>query len=147
MPTRYGRSPWIDQFPKSRVPNYPTHRGPLKVDAVIVGGGLTGCATAYAFAAAGIKVALFEADRLGLGASGSSTGWIADEPGGSFFELEKIVGPRRARDGWRAWRRSALDFAALLRRLKIKCDLEPRGSLLIATTAEQAIPVAQEQKS
>jgi glycine/D-amino acid oxidase-like deaminating enzyme len=147
MPTRYGRSPWIDQFPKSRVPNYPTHRGPLKVDAVIVGGGLTGCATAYAFAAAGIKVALFEADRLGHGASGSSTGWIADDPGGSFFDLEKLVGLRRARDSWQAWRRSALDFAALLRRLKIKCDLEPHGSLLIATTAEQTVRLAREQKS
>ena len=61
MPTRYARSPWTDQFPKSRIPNYPAHRGPLKVDAAIVGGGLTGCVTAYAFAAAGIKVALFEA--------------------------------------------------------------------------------------
>src|SRR5258707_12647870 len=102
MPTRYGRSPWIDQFPKSRVPNYPTHRDPLKVDAVIVGGGLTGCATAYAFAAAGIKVALFEADQLGHGASGLSTGWITDEPGASFFDLEKLLGLRRARDGWHA---------------------------------------------
>ena len=33
MPTRYGRSPWIDQFPKSRIATYPTHRGALKVDA------------------------------------------------------------------------------------------------------------------
>ena len=30
------------------------------IDVAIVGGGLTGCATAYAFAAAGIRVALFE---------------------------------------------------------------------------------------
>src|SRR5215212_4815784 len=114
MPTRYGRSPWIDQFPKSRVPTYPAHRGPLKVDAVIVGGGLTGCATAYAFAAAGIKVALFEADRIGRGTSGSSTGWIADDPGTSFAEVEKLVGLRLARQAWEAWRRAALDFSALI---------------------------------
>ncbi len=99
MPTRYGRSPWIDQFPKSRVPTYPAHRGPLKVDAVIVGGGLTGCVTAYAFAAAGIKVALFEADALGRGASGASTGWIADDPGISFVEVEKLVGRAQSTPG------------------------------------------------
>src|SRR6476659_145027 len=105
MPTRYGRSPWIDQFPKSRLPSYPAHRGALKVDAVIVGGGLTGCATAYAFAAAGIKVGLFEADRIGRGTSGGSTGWITDDPGVSFAEVEKLVGLRLARHAWQAWRR------------------------------------------
>ena len=74
MPTRYGRSAWLDQFPNSRVPAYPIHRGALKTDVAIVGGGLTGCLTAYAFAAAGVKVALFEAGRLGHGATGASTG-------------------------------------------------------------------------
>ena len=147
MPTRYGRSSWIDQFPKSRVPSYPQHRGPLKVDAVIVGGGLTGCATAYAFAAAGVKVALFEADRLGHGASGASTGWLAEDPGVSLVDLEQRMGLRAAKHVWQAWRRSALDFAALLRRLNIKCDLEPRGALQIATTPEQTARLTREQKS
>jgi glycine/D-amino acid oxidase-like deaminating enzyme len=147
MPTRYGRSPWVDQFPKSRIPSYPPHRGSIKVDAAIVGGGLTGCATAYAFAAAGIKVALFEADVLGRGASGSSTGWIADDPGNNFLEVEKLVGTRKARQAWEAWRRAALDFAAVIRRLGLKCDFEPRGSLLVATTPEQTSRLTREQKS
>jgi glycine/D-amino acid oxidase-like deaminating enzyme len=147
MPTRYGRSPWIDEFPKSRVPTYPAHRGPIKVDAAIVGGGLTGCVTAYAFAAAGIKVALFEAEALGRGASGASTGWIADDPGISFVEVEKFVGLRKTRQAWEAWRRAALDFAAVIRRLELKCDLEPRGSLLLATTPEQTVRLSREQKS
>src|SRR6266550_954120 len=114
MPTRYGRSPWIDQFPKSRVPTYPAHRGPLKVGAAIVGGG--------------------------------STGWIAEDPGIGFVDAEKLVGSRRARQAWDAWRRAALDFAALIRRLDLKCDLERRGSLLIATTPEQITRLTREQK-
>jgi glycine/D-amino acid oxidase-like deaminating enzyme len=119
----------------------------LKIDAAIVGGGLTGCVTAYAFAAAGIKVALFEADVLGRGASGASTGWIAEDPGISFVEVEKLVGARKTRQAWEAWRRAALDFAAVIRRLELKCDLEPRGSLLLATTAEQTARLSREQKS
>jgi glycine/D-amino acid oxidase-like deaminating enzyme len=146
MPTRYGRSPWIDQFPKSRVPTYPKHRGPLKVDVVVIGGGLTGCATAYAFAAAGIKVALFEAGRLGQGASGFSTGWLAEEPGVGFADLEKTAGLRAARHGFQAWRRAALDFAALVKRLDIKCHLTPSGLLTAALTAEQAGRLKREQK-
>src|SRR6476661_6632164 len=81
----------------SRNPTYPAHRGPIKVDATIVGGGLTGCVTAYAFAAAGIKVALFEAETLGRGTSGASTGWISEEPGASFVEVEKLLGLRKTR--------------------------------------------------
>src|SRR5262245_66227160 len=132
MPTRYGRSPWIDQFPKSRVPQYPKHRGPLDVEVVVVGGGLAGCATAYAFAAAGVKVALFEAGRIGTGASGASSGWIGDDPGSSFADAEARLGIKDARHAWQTWRRSALDFIALIKRLDIKCHLEPHGSLWAA---------------
>lgn len=145
--TKYGRSPWIDQFPTSRVPSYPRHRTPVDIDVAIVGGGLTGCATAYAFAAAGIKVAIFEADRIGQGASGSSSGWIADDPGVSFADAANLVGLRAARHMWRSWRRASLDFAALLRRLDIKCRIERRGALHIAATPEEASLLKREQKA
>lgn len=146
MPTRYGRSPWVDRFPKSRVPAYPTHRGPLAIDVAVVGGGLTGCATAYAFAAAGVKVALFEAERIGQSGSGGSSGWIADDPGVPFAEVEKLIGLRAARHAWQAWRRAALDFIALLKRLEIPCQLQPCGSLVVAATVDQTARLRREQK-
>src|SRR5215471_5762105 len=143
---RYGRSPWGDRFPASRVPSYPRHRKPFTIDAVVVGGGLTGCATAYAFAAAGIKVALLEADRVGRGATSLSAGWISDDPGVPFAEAENLLGRRVARNGFQAWRRAALDFSSLLRRLDIKCYLEPRTALTIALTPDQHVRLKKEQK-
>jgi glycine/D-amino acid oxidase-like deaminating enzyme len=145
--TKYGRSPWIDQFPKSRVPAFPRQKGVLKADAVIVGGALTGCAAAYAFAAAGVKVVLVEADQIGRGNSGSSSGWISDEPGVDFVDLEKAIGLRGARSAWQSWHRAALDMAALLRRLDVKCALEPRSTVAIATTPEQAARLKRDQKA
>ncbi len=145
--TKYGRSPWTDRFPRSRVPSYPRLRGRHEIDVVIIGGGLTGCATAYSFAAAGIKVALVEAAQIGRGASACSTGWISDDPGASFLSAQKLLGLRAARHGWQAWRRSALDFATLLRRLDVKCYLEPRSTLLAAMTPAQLALVAREQKA
>jgi glycine/D-amino acid oxidase-like deaminating enzyme len=145
--TRYGRAPWLDQFPKSRIQSYPKHRGASHIDAVIVGGGLTGCATAYALGAAGLKTVLLEGDQIGHGTTALSSGWISDDPGVSFHELEKAVGLRDARRVWQAWRRAALDFAALLRRLDIKCQLEPRGSIMIASSPEQIAKLKKEQKA
>jgi len=143
---RYDRSLWLDRFPKSRVPSYPKHRGALQTDVVIVGGGLTGCATAYAFAAAGIRVTLLEADRLGRGMIGASTGWISDVPGPSFRSVERVVGLRAARRGWQTWRRAALDFNTLLRRLGVKCQATPVSSILLARTPEQAHALKREAK-
>ena len=145
--TKYGRSPWIDQFPKSRVPALPRQRGPMKSDVVIVGGGLTGCTTAYAFAVAGVKVVLVEAAQIGRGSSGSSGGWISEDPGVSFSSLEKALGLRGARRAWQGWRRAALDFAALLRRLDVKCYLDARPALTVGVTPDQMVRLTREQQA
>ncbi len=145
--TKCGKSPWVDRFPKSRLPSYPRQRGHLDTDVAIVGGGLTGCATAYALGAAGVNVVLIEADQIGRGGTGSGAGWIADDPGVSFADLEKALGSRSARRAWQAWHRAGLDFAAALRRLNIKCALEPRSSVTVATSAEQVGRLKREQKA
>ena len=145
--TKYDSPPWLARFPKSRVPAYPPHRGSMRVDAIIVGGGLTGCATAYALAAAGMNTVLLEGERVGRGATGSSSGWVAEDPGISFVDLERAIGLRHARHAWQSWRRAALDFSALLRRLDIKCYLEPRESLTVAMTPEQVARLRKDQKA
>ena len=144
--TKYGRSPWIDQFPKSRIPSHPRQRGAIETGVVVVGGGLTGCATAYAFAAAGIKVVLIEGDQVGRGATGFGGGWIGDDPGVRFAALENTLGLRMARRAWQAWHRAGLDLAALLRRLNIKCSLESHEAFTIAIDPEQAGRLRREQK-
>jgi glycine/D-amino acid oxidase-like deaminating enzyme len=145
--TKYGRSPWIDRFPASRVPSYPKYRGQADTDVAVIGGGLTGCLAAYAFAAAGIGVVLLESDRMGRGTTAMSDGRISDDPGARFVDVEGVMGMRAARHGWQAWRRASLDFLALARRLNLKCDLEPHGMLSLASTPEDTATLKKEQKS
>jgi glycine/D-amino acid oxidase-like deaminating enzyme len=145
--TDYGRSPWIQQFPKAHVPAFPRHRGDETADVVIVGGGLTGCATAYAFAAAGVKVTLLDAAQLGHGSSGSSSGWIGDDAGIGLADLEQTVGRRGAKAALQVWRRAALDFTSLMRRLDVKCFLEPHPAVTVAVTPEQVARLKREQKA
>ena len=63
---------------------------PPRCDVAIIGGGFTGLAAAYALAGGGAHVALFEARRIGGGASGR-TGGIALE-GTHLGNLEAVDG-------------------------------------------------------
>jgi glycine/D-amino acid oxidase-like deaminating enzyme len=123
---------WLDRSPARR-PSWDRHRGDLDVDVAIVGGGLAGCAIAQQFAAARVPVALFEAGRLGEGATAGAAGLLLHEPDASFPAFSAAYGLRAARHVWRAARRASLDFAALLRRLGIRCDLEARDAIRFTT--------------
>lgn len=136
MKLRHGVSYWLDNFPKSRQPEYPRQRGALTTDVAIVGGGLTGCATAYAFATAGAKVALFEAERIGSGSTAFASGLVLQEPGVEYRQVEQLYGVRTARRIFRTVHRSALDLASTIRRLGIECALERRELALVALTPE-----------
>jgi glycine/D-amino acid oxidase-like deaminating enzyme len=130
---------WLDRFPKSRRPSYPTFRGQLDVDVVIVGGGLTGSACAASFAAAGARIALVEADRIGSGATAAAPGLVREDFDGSFQQTAATYGLRAARSIWQGMRRASLDFAAALRRYGIRCDLAPQDFLRVARRDGDAV--------
>jgi len=130
MQTRYGQSPWIAAYPASKRPSFPRLRGEHAADVVIVGAGLTGCATAVACALAGLKPLVIEAERTGHLAARTS-GLLLPDPGPSFRDIARRHGLRAAKLVFGTWRRSALDAAAQLRRLSIPCNLEPRESLIV----------------
>ncbi|MGE3176960.1 MAG: NAD(P)/FAD-dependent oxidoreductase [Vicinamibacterales bacterium] len=132
---------------KSRVPGYPSHRGASTTRVAIVGGGLTGCATAYAFAAAGIDVILLEAERLGSGRTAHSFGWVSDTPDPAFQATSRAAGLRDARRAWQAWRRAALDFAALVRRLDLRCHLEAGSAVHLARTPPEILTLKKDAQA
>lgn len=139
MPTRYGDSPWIHEFPRTRRPDFPQLRGEHTNDVVIVGAGLTGCATAYACAVAGLKPIVVEAGRVGHGSAGRSAGLLLSDPGPSFREMAGAHGLRTARRVWESWARGTSDGAALLRRLKIPGGVVPVSDLLVGLRGDEKL--------
>jgi glycine/D-amino acid oxidase-like deaminating enzyme len=127
---------WYDRFPSSRRPAFAPPRADLDTRVVIVGGGLTGCACACAFASARIPVVLIEAGRIGSGATGGASGLLRHDFDASFSATTGAIGLRAARAAWQAMRRSALDLQAVLRRLRIRCELEPRQLLHVAAPGD-----------
>jgi glycine/D-amino acid oxidase-like deaminating enzyme len=132
MRARYGTSVWLDSAPRTSKVDAPRFRGELSAPVVIVGGGLTGCAVAYACGAAGIKVVLLEADRVGRGPSARGDGVARAEPARSFRDLEKQVGRRAARSMFDASRRAVLDLATTARRLSGRLKVDIHDALRIA---------------
>jgi glycine/D-amino acid oxidase-like deaminating enzyme len=121
------------------MPDYPRLRGDHTFDVVIIGAGLTGTATAYLCAAGGLKTLVLEAERIGRGSSGRSAGLLLPEPGPAFRDVEQAHGLRGARTAFESWRRATLDGAALLRRLNIKCGLEPVTPLIVADRDDEKL--------
>lgn len=146
MPIRYGESPWLHDFPRTRRPDFPRLRGEHTCDVVIVGGGLTGIATAYACAMAGVKPIVVEADRLGRGSAGRSAGLLLADPGPSFRDIVQAHGLRAARRVVEAWARGTSDGAALLKRLKVTGGVTPLSDVTIGFRGDEKV-LAREQSA
>lgn len=129
---------WLDRLPRKRHPEYPRLIGEEDTQAVVVGGGLTGCACACALATAGVRVVLLEAEAVGAGATARSPGIVRQGFDASFERTARAHGLRTARAMWQGFRRTSLDFATALRRLQIKCDLLPVDLLRISLAGDEA---------
>jgi glycine/D-amino acid oxidase-like deaminating enzyme len=144
MPTRAVPF-WVDRFPKSRRPSYAPLRTQAETGVVIVGGGLTGCACAWSFAAAGIRTVLLEADTIGGGATARGAGLVREDFDASFHEATARYGVRAARTLWQAMHRASLDLPAALRRLNVKCNLAPQDLLAFAAAEATAARLARRE--
>ena len=139
MPPRYGESPWLREFPRTRRPDFPRLRGEHTCDVVIIGGGLTGSATAYTCAMAGLKPMVIEAERVGHGNAGRSAGLLLADPGPLFREMVQAHGLRAARRVAEAWARGTSDGAALLKRLKVAGGVTPLSDLIAGLRGDEKV--------
>jgi glycine/D-amino acid oxidase-like deaminating enzyme len=127
--TRYGISPWLDAVPVKKRPEFPAFKGVITHPVVVVGGGMAGAMTAQACAAAGMKVILLEAGRVGQGGSGRATGLLSSEACGSYRDLEARAGKRAARALFEHTAKAPRELAAAVKRLGIKAGLELRDAV------------------
>jgi glycine/D-amino acid oxidase-like deaminating enzyme len=143
----YGSLYWAERTARRRRVAYPTYRGQHEFDVVVVGGGLTGCTAAYVFAHAGLSVALVESNHLASGSTAAGLGVLLPQPDAAFRAVESAAGLRVARTAWKGARRSTLEFASALKKLKIKCDLEPTTLVVNGRTPDAAEQLRREQSA
>jgi glycine/D-amino acid oxidase-like deaminating enzyme len=136
---------WSDRFPKSRRRSYPRLKGEHQTRVVIIGGGLTGAACAISFASAGVDVVLLEANTVGGGMVAGDAGVLREGFAGSLHAAVAQHGLRTSRAIWDTLRRGSLDFAAALRRYRIRCDLASSDLITFAArNADAGRPIRRE---
>jgi len=110
----------------------------LDVDAIIVGGGITGLTLAYTMSEQGTGVAVLEAGRMAGEASGRNAGFLLAIPAEPYAERIALWG----RDGARAFlqlgRRTHQRIAHLAQALRIDCDYRLTGSLRLTRSEEES---------
>jgi glycine/D-amino acid oxidase-like deaminating enzyme len=113
--------------------------GDAQVDVAIVGGGFTGLWSAYLLLQEkpGLRVAIFEANAVGYGASGRNGGFCMTKVHNSLTQLAELVGDEEAQKIHVAAVRAVESVSEISRREGIDCDLQPNGLLMVSTNAAQ----------
>ena len=119
---------------KPSAPTYPTFRGRDEADVVVVGAGFTGALVAQVFAESGVSVVVLQRGRVGAGSTVASSALLLQEPDRELGELDARYGRHVSRHLWRLSQEAVHDTIALLRRLRIRCDLVTRDSVYYAAT-------------
>lgn len=103
--------PISEQPPWKREPASSFHTGPLprRVDAVVIGGGITGVTAAFLLKQEGKRVALLEKERVGSGMTGQTSAHLTFMTDLRLSQLVRRFGRENAFLAWEAGR-VAIDF-------------------------------------
>lgn len=106
-------------------PSRPPLRGDTEVDAVVVGGGMTGCSAALNLAERGLSVRLLEAHGIGFGASGRSGGQLIAGFGGGLDAARAHLSAGEVQDYWDLGTEAVAQVTDRIARHGIACDFVP----------------------
>ncbi len=133
---------WLNKAAPKRT--YPTLRGRLHADVVIIGGGITGAICAYLFARAGIHVVLLESNLVARGSTAASTALLMHEPDRDFTDLAARFGRPTTRRIWSTLARSTRDLSATIAKLKPDTGLCRCDSVYFALEPERVATLRRE---
>ncbi|KQV63986.1 FAD-dependent oxidoreductase [Rhizobium sp. Root1220] len=119
-------------------PTYQPLAENIKVDALVVGGGITGALIGQNLSERGLSVVIVDREEPGLGSTAASTAMLQWEIDRTLTELEDFYGFERAVGIYRRSAASVAGLAKLIAAHRIPCCFRPRQSLLLTSNHEGA---------
>ncbi|MCA1708862.1 MAG: FAD-binding oxidoreductase, partial [Actinobacteria bacterium] len=126
---------------------YPRLDGDRTVDVAVLGAGITGLTTALLLTARGARVAVIEADRVGLGVTGNNTAKVTALQSTVYSSLQRAHGKEAATDYAAGSMAAVHRVAALIEEQGIECDLQRRPALTVAADETELSTVQREAEA
>jgi glycine/D-amino acid oxidase-like deaminating enzyme/nitrite reductase/ring-hydroxylating ferredoxin subunit len=120
---------WLDT---AKGPAFPKLQKDLRVEVLVIGGGITGLTAAYLLSKAGRTVALVERGRIGQSETGHTTAHLTCATDTRLQELVKTFGREHARAVWDAGTSAMAQIQTNVRELDIDCELRETPGFLVA---------------
>lgn len=139
MDKSYWISSWIDNKKE-----YPKLQEEIKVDTVIVGGGLTGLTTAYYLTKEGKDVILLEKDKICNHTSGNTTAKITSQHGLFYSYLIQSLGKSYAKQYLEANEEAIKNISNIIEEEKIECDFEIQDAYVFTQKEEEVQKIKKE---
>jgi glycine/D-amino acid oxidase-like deaminating enzyme/nitrite reductase/ring-hydroxylating ferredoxin subunit len=136
---------WLDSV--GSLPRFHPLNKSLKVDVVIVGGGLAGVSIGYCLASAGKQVAIVEDGQIGSGETGRTTAHLVTALDDRYHRLEKIWGESDTKLIARS-HKEAIDFIEKsIQAENIECFFERISGYLLLHPTDEADALQKEYEA
>ncbi|TSB45018.1 FAD-dependent oxidoreductase [Bacillus sp. P16(2019)] len=129
------------------MPEYTSLTENIEVDTAIIGGGLTGLTTAFLLTQAGEKVAVLEANQIGLGTTGHTTAKITAQHDLIYDELINHIGVSLTKLYYKANQEAVSFIKELVETHQIDCDFQSEEAYLYANTEQGLNKLNKERKA
>jgi glycine/D-amino acid oxidase-like deaminating enzyme/nitrite reductase/ring-hydroxylating ferredoxin subunit len=119
------------------LPRYPALTSDLRVDVVVVGGGIAGVTSAILLKRAGKRVALIEREHVGSGDTGHTTAHLTEVLDHRFYDLADDFGEEETRLVAQSGRAAIDRIETFAHQYGIECDFERVPAYLFADKRRQ----------
>lgn len=132
---------WFDE---ELPPSYPSVTEDMALDVAIVGGGMVGLHLAWRLLGTGMRVAVFEARRIGRQATGRSTAKVTSQHGVKYDSLIQKFGEDYALLYAQSNEQAVATIAQLARKMDSYANLEAKSAFIYATNDDEVAKLEKE---
>lgn len=144
MNTLKSQSYWITSTEET---NYPTLKEDVKVDALVIGGGITGITSASLLNEAGLSVVLIDANRICRGTTGHTTAKITSQHNLIYADLIKHFGLEKAQQYATANQHAIKKIHQLVKQYDIDCQLIKQNAYVYTDDLSNVCSIEKEVKA